>query len=319
MKNKKVLVTGGAGFIGSHICDKLLESGAEVIVYDNLSSGFQGHIANKKKSLVFIKGDILETARLTTAMAGVSTVFHFAANADVRGGINNTQIDLRENVQGTCSVLEAMRHQNVSNIVFASSATVYGEPEIFPTPESTELLQTSVYGASKLSSEAYIEAYCEYFSMNSYIFRFVSWVGERYSHGVIFDFIKKLKKNPNKLEILGDGKQRKSYLYVKDGVEGIFYALEHATKNKNIFNLGHDQWMNVTDLADIICDEMGLKDTEYTFTGGSRGWLGDSPFVQLDTSRLRELGWSPQTSIEEGIRRTVQYLLSHPHILKDRV
>ncbi len=318
MKDKKVLVTGGAGFIGSHICDKLLDLGAEVIVYDNLSSGFMEHITNKKTSLVFIKGDILETARLTKAMEGVSYVFHFAANADVRGGIDNTQIDLRENVQGTCSVLEAMRHQKVSNIIFASSATVYGEPEIFPTPESTELLQTSVYGASKLSSEAYIEAYCEYFSMNTYIFRFVSWIGERYSHGVIFDFLKKLKKDPERLEILGDGKQRKSYLYVKDGVEGIFYALEHAEKKKNIFNLGHDEWMNVTDLADIICDEMGLKKTEYTFTGGSRGWLGDSPFVHLDTSRLRDLGWSPKTRIEDGIRRTVRYLLSHPHIIEDR-
>ena len=309
------MVIGGAGFIGSHIVDHLIHLEAKVIVYDNLSTGNPYYIKHQEKNIRFIKGDILETAKLTKAMEGVEIVFHLAANADVRGGIDNTRIDLEQNVLGTHSVLEAMKHQKVRQIAFSSSATVYGEPNVFPTPENYELIQTSVYGASKLAGEAYIEAYCEYYDMQSFIFRFVSWIGERYSHGVIYDFVKKLQKDPNQLEILGNGLQKKSYLYVKDGVTGIFKAMEVFKEKKNIFNLGHIDYMPVTDLAGIVIEEMGLKNVTFNFTGGERGWVGDSPLVSLDVSKLNNKGWKAETSLEEGIRRTTRYLLDNPETL----
>ena len=315
MKNKTIMVVGGAGFIGSHIVDHLIHLEANVIVYDNLSTGNPYYIKHQAENIRFIKGDILETAKLTKAMEGVAVVFHLAANADVRGGIENTRIDLEQNVLGTHSVLEAMKNQQVRKIAFSSSATVYGEPDVFPTPENYELIQTSVYGASKLAGEAYIEAYCEYYDMQSFIFRFVSWIGERYSHGVIYDFVKKLQNNPNQLEILGNGLQKKSYLYVKDGVTGIFKAMEVFKKKKNIFNLGHTDYIPVTDLAGIVIDEMGLKNVEFRFTGGDRGWIGDSPLVSLDVSKLNNNGWRAETSLEEGIRRTTRYLLDNPETL----
>jgi len=318
MRISRALVTGGAGFIGSHVVERLAADGAEVVVYDNLSTGLSRYLESYGDAVTFVKGDILETARLTRAMERCDTVFHLAANADVRGGVENTRIDLQENVLGTHSVLEAAKHTGIRNFAFASSATVYGEPETFPTPENVELVQTSVYGASKACGEAYVQAYAEYYGIRAFIFRFVSWIGERYSHGVIFDFVKKLRANPRELEILGDGRQRKSYLYVRDGVQGIFTALEKSQLRKNTFNLGHDSWLTVVEVADMICDELGLSGVRYRFGGGQRGWLGDSPLVQLDTSRLKSLGWVPETSIEEGIRRTVRYLLAHSDILELR-
>jgi len=311
----RALVTGGAGFIGSHIVERLVVDGAHVVIYDNLSTGFATYLDPYGNAISLIKGDILETARLTRAMEGCDTVFHMAANADVRGGVENTLIDLRENVLGTHSVLEAAKHCGARTLVFASSATVYGEPAVYPTPENTELVQTSVYGASKACGEAYIQAYAEYYDIRTFTFRFVSWIGEHYSHGVIYDFLKKLRADPKVLRILGDGNQKKSYLYVKDGVRGIFTALAKSESRKNTFNLGHDSWLTVTNVADIVCEELGLPGVTYEFGGGRRGWLGDSPFVQLDTQRLKSLGWKPETSIEEGIRRTVRYLVSNPGIL----
>lgn len=315
MKNRHVLVIGGAGFIGSHIVDYLIEHEARVSVYDNLSTGNLSYLNHIRDKFQLIKGDILETAKLTKAMSGIDQVFHLAANADVRGGIENTYIDLQQNVLGTHSVLEAMKNQGVREIVFSSSATVYGEPAVFPTPEDAELIQTSVYGASKLAGEAYIQAYCEYFEMRSFIFRFVSWIGERYSHGVIYDFVKKLHHNKQELEILGDGHQKKSYLYVEDGVKGIFKAISAFNDTKNIFNLGHQDDIGVVALADIVVDEMGLDNVTYRFTGGARGWVGDSPLVLLDTSKLRKQGWQPLVSLEDGIRRTVRYLIEHPETM----
>jgi len=211
-----------------------------------------------------------------------------------------------------------MRINGAREIVFTSSATVYGEPDIFPTPETYAPLQTSIYGASKLAAEAMIQAYGEYFGIRSFSFRFVSWIGERYSHGVVFDFIKKLQANPRKLEILGDGNQKKSYLHVEDGVNAICKALDNMKDLKNVVNLGHSDYLNVVDLANIVVEEMGLSGVEYDFTGGVRGWLGDSPFVHLDISRIRNAGFEPHVSIEEGIRRTVRYLLSNQWLLHDR-
>jgi UDP-glucose 4-epimerase len=316
----KVLVTGGAGFIGSHLVDELVRLEFDVIVYDNLSTGFRRHLERSLDSgqATLVEGDILDQSRLTQAMEGVSTVFHLAANADVRGGTSDTSVDLERNTIGTHRVLEAMRQTGADRIVFTSSATVYGEPEVFPTPEDYAPLQTSLYGASKLAAEAMTQAYGEYFGIQSYSFRFVSWIGERYSHGVVYDFIKKLQANPRELEILGDGNQKKSYLHVEDGVRGIFLALRQLTDIKNVLNLGHEEHMNVKDLARIVCEEMGIKDVEFRFTGGVRGWLGDSPFVHLDISRMKASGFNPQITIEEGIRRTARYLLENQWLLDAR-
>ncbi len=316
----KVLVTGGAGFIGSHIVDELVKRGNCVVVYDNFSTGFRQHLRSAENSghVKVIEADILDTDRLASSMQDVSLVFHLAANADVRGGIKNTRIDIEQNIRGTHSVLEAMRLSGVKRIVFTSSATVYGEPEVFPTPETYAPLQTSLYGASKLAAEAIIQAYGEYFGIQSHVFRFVSWVGERYSHGVIFDFVRKLKANARSLEILGDGNQKKSYLDVEDGVRAIFLALENDTAFKSVLNLGHVEYMDVLTLADVVCDEMGLRNVEYRCSGGERGWLGDSPFVHLDISRLRKMGFQPLISIEQGVRKTVRYLLMNEWILQAR-
>ncbi len=316
----RAFVTGGAGFIGSHIVDRLVQHGVDVVVYDNFSTGqpefLSQHTGNRQVKV--IHADVLDSRALTKEMAGCDFVFHLQANADVRGGIAQTRIDLEQNTIATWNVLDAMRKNAIKRIAFASSATVYGEPDVFPTPETYAPLQTSLYGASKLAGEAMIQAYSEYFGITCYIFRFVSWIGERYTHGVIFDFVKKLRADPQVLEILGDGQQRKSYLEVSDGVNGIFHAIQYAAARKNVFNLGHDEFMNVSDLADIIVAELDLKNVRYHTTGGGRGWLGNSPFVHLDTSRIKALGWRPQISIEQGIRNTVEYLQTHPQVLEKR-
>lgn len=315
-----VLVTGGAGFIGSHLVDELVRRGERVIVYDNFSSGFRRHLAMLLKTgrLEIVEGDILDLGALTAAMEGVSAVFHLAANADVRGGIADRYVDVQQNIVGTHRVLEAMKTVGAEQIVFTSSATVYGEPDRFPTPEDQPLVQTSLYGASKLAAEAMIQAYGEYFGIRSYCFRFVSWIGERYSHGVIYDFVNKLRVNPERLEILGDGLQKKSYLHVSDGIRGIFMALERIKNLKNVLNLGHVDYVSVTELAGIVCEEMGLKDVNFHFTGGQRGWLGDSPLVQLNISRMQQAGFQPHVSIQEGIRRTTRYLLENQWLLYAR-
>jgi UDP-glucose 4-epimerase len=319
-RNMKVLVTGGAGFIGSHVVDELVKRGNQVVVYDNLSSGFREHLeaASATGLVTLVHGDILDTEALATAMEGAQTVYHLAANADVRGGRANTTVDLQQNVIGTHGVLEAMRRSGASEIIFTSSATVYGEPAVFPTPETYAPVQTSLYGASKLAAEAFIQAYGEYYGIRSYVFRFVSWIGERYSHGVVFDFINKLRDNPARLEILGDGNQKKSYLHVHDGIRGIFLAVERMKDRKNVINLGHREYVDVNRVARLVCEEMGLQDVELHYTGGIRGWLGDSPFVHLDISKLERIGFRPRIPIDEGIRRTVRYLLEHPAILDAR-
>jgi UDP-glucose 4-epimerase len=320
---KKAFVTGGAGFIGSHIVDHLLsETDAEVVVYDNLSTGrrdfLSQHSSNPRFHLVL--ADVLDYSTLHGAMAGADIVFHLQANADVRGGIKNRRVDLEQNTVGTWNVLESMHAHGVKRIAFASSATVYGEPEKFPTPEDTAPLQTSLYGASKYACEGMIQAYGEYFDITSYIFRFVSWTGKRYTHGVVYDFFQKLQRDPSNLEILGNGKQQKSYLDVTDGVAGIFHAIAHAKDKKNVFNLGHDDFINVLEVADILCEELGLSGVSYNIEDPNkeRGWIGDSPFVHLDTTKLKALGWSPKVSIEQSIRETCAYLRDHPALAASR-
>lgn len=316
----KAFITGGAGFIGSNIADKLLEKGYEVTVYDNFSTGQRMFVEHnlENKNYKLIEGDVLDLAKLTHSMQGHNVVFHFQANADVRGGIKNTRIDVEQNIIATHNVLEAMKFTGIKEILFSSSATVYGEPEIFPTPEEISTIQTSIYGASKYSGEALIQSYCEYFGIKSNIFRFVSFIGKRYTHGVIFDFMKKLYQNSESLLILGDGKQRKSYLHVQDGVNAILTAFEKSTEKVNIYNLGNVEYINVIDLADIIIDEMGLKNVKYEFSGGKRGWVGDSPFVHLDVSKIMSLGWKAKYKIADSIRDTVKYLSQHKELLKLR-
>jgi UDP-glucose 4-epimerase len=314
---KRAFVTGGAGFIGSHIVDGVLAQGASVVVYDNFCTGREEFLP-KTDRLQLKRGDVLDLPALTDAMRDCDFVFHFQANADVRGGREKTRVDLEQNTIATWNVIEAMRLNNIKSIGFASSSAVYGEPDVFPTPESYPPVQTSLYGASKLAGEAMIEAYCEYFNMRCFLFRFVSWIGERYSHGVVFDFMRKLLKDSSRLYVLGNGQQKKSYLYVKDGVAGILMAIEKSTAAKNVYNLGHDDYITVVEVANLIFDELGLSNVKLEFEGSIRGWVGDSPLVHLETSKIKSLGWRPETSIPEGIRRTVRFLKANPHILKER-
>jgi UDP-glucose 4-epimerase len=314
------IVTGGAGFIGSHVVDQLLSLGSRVTVYDNFSTGNQLNLAahSRDPRLKIVRGDTLDLGALQQAMAGADTVFHFQANADVRGGIQHTRIDLEQNTISTWNVLDAMRTTGAKTLVFASSATVYGEPSVFPTPEDIPLIQTSLYGASKAAGESMIHAYAEYFGLRTLCFRFVSWIGPRYSHGVVVDFLKKLHGDPTVMEILGDGSQQKSYLDVRDGIAGIFMALQRAEGSKSVFNLGHDDFINVMEVARIVIDEAGLRGVRLQTTGGKRGWLGDSPMVHLDTSRVKQLGWGPKIPIEEGIRSTVRHLKANPALFARR-
>ncbi|HEX5418081.1 MAG TPA: NAD-dependent epimerase/dehydratase family protein, partial [Chloroflexota bacterium] len=257
----RCLVTGAAGFIGSNLVDRLLLAGHAVVGYDNFSTGqleFLGPArANEKFQLV--RGDTLDAALLAEAMSGADVVFHLAANADVRFGLQHPGKDLQQNSIATFNVLEAMRTTRVPRIVFASTGSIYGEPSVFPTPEDAPFpVQTSLYGASKLAAEGLIEAYCEGFGVEAFIFRFVSILGERYTHGHIFDFVKQLREHPDRLDVLGDGKQRKSYLYVQDCISGICTALESADARVNIFNLGTEEYCEVNDSVKWICDQLGL-------------------------------------------------------------
>jgi len=303
-----IIVTGGAGFIGANLVVSLFKKGFKVHVFDNLSTG---NIKNLNLNEInFYKID-LKNNHNDWPKINASKIYHLAANADVRGGLIDHEVDFNENLVVTKNVCDYAVQNNIKDIIFASSATVYGEPNIFPTPETFSSNQTSLYGASKISCESFIEAYSNYKYFKSSIFRFVSWTGKGYSHGVIYDFVKKLLCDPHTLEILGDGKQVKSYLDVKDGVKALLDIPNSHNEDTCIFNLGHDEKMNVIDLADIVCDEMKLTNTKYFFKGGRRGWIGDSPLVHLDTTKVKKYGWSPIISIEESIRETVRYLINN--------
>jgi UDP-glucose 4-epimerase len=312
----RAIVTGGCGFIASHVVDRLVGEGAEVSVIDNLTTGhlenIRGHLDSGKAGLLrFDLGDIKRTAK---ALKGADAVFHLAANADVRHGLEDNFRDIDRNLMVTYNVLESMRRNDVKSLLFSSTAATYGEPDIFPTPETYHPRQTSFYGASKLACEGLIEAFCEAYGMQAWIYRFVSIQGERHPHGVTYDFVRKLKQNPRDLEILGDGTAMKSYLYVGDCVDGFFLGFRESNAKTNLFNIGHTEFVDVKTVADIITDEMGLKSVRYRFTGGKRGWVGDSPLVHLDTSRMRALGWKPRLSIEETVRRTVRWLQANPYV-----
>jgi len=312
-----IFVTGCAGFIGSHVVDRLLARGDRVVGFDDLSSGQRRFLAEALQHPGFRlnEGDLLDRDALTAAMRGADFVFHLAANADVRFGPARPRRDLEQNTLATHNLLESMRLTGVGKVAFASSGSVYGEARIFPTPEDAPFpVQTSLYGASKLAGEGLIAAYCEAFAFQSWVFRFVSILGERYSHGHVFDFYRQLRSHPTQLRVLGDGRQRKSYLYVQDCIDAMLLAVSRATTRVNIFNLGIDAYCEVRDSVGWICAALGLT-PQVTYTGGDRGWVGDNPFIFLDTTRIRALGWQPQLSIEQGVRRTLTFLRDNDWLL----
>jgi len=316
----KFFVTGAAGFIGSNLVDRLLGLGHSVVAWDNFSTGQERFLVDAADAPGFtlVRGDVLDTDVLTCAMSGCDFVFHLAANADVRFGLEHPRRDIEQNTLATFNVLEAMRANGIRRIAFSSTGSVYGEPEIFPTPEAAPFpVQTSLYAASKLAGEALIQAYCEGFGFQGYIFRFVSILGERYTHGHVFDFYKALLRDPGELRVLGDGRQRKSYLYVQDCLDAMLLATEKASVKVNIFNLGADEYVQVDDSIGCITEHLGLS-PHRSYTGGKRGWVGDSPFIFLNCSKIRELGWRPKLTIREGIIRTLEYLQANPWVLEAR-
>jgi len=302
------------------LVDRLLGDGHRVTGFDNFSTGqmkfLQG--ACQHSGFRLVKGDLLDLPALQQAMRDCEGVFHLAANADVRFGTDHPRKDLEQNTIGTFNVLEAMRQNGLSRLAFASTGSIYGEAVVFPTREDAPFpVQTSLYGASKLAAEGLIAAYCEGFGFQSHIFRFVSILGERYTHGHVFDFYKQLREHPGQLTVLGNGKQRKSYLYVQDCIDAMLLALEKSRKKVNIFNLGTDEYCQVNDSIRWILEHLGLE-PQISYSGGERGWIGDNPFIFLDCSKIQDLGWRPKLSIREGVVKTLDFLQGHPWVWENR-
>ena len=319
-KIEKVIVTGAAGFIGSNVVDMLLKQGCEVIGLDNFSTGNEKFIkdASKNNNFQLVNCDLLQPNEFEEYFHQSDIIFHLAANADVRFGVEHPSKDLEQNTIATFNVLEAMRKHNISKIIFASTGAMYGEAKIFPTPEDTSMpIQTSLYGASKLACESMIQAYCEGFNMQTWIFRFVSILGNRYSHGHVYDFCKQLREDPSNLYVLGDGLQRKSYLHIEDCISAIWTGLNKSNSKVNIFNLGASDYCQVKDSVKWITNRLNL-DPKISFSGGERGWIGDNPFVFLDTERIRSLGWKQQYSIKKSVENTVDYLQENDWIFEFR-
>jgi len=312
----KVTVTGGAGFIGSHLCEALTNLGQNVTILDNLSSGTKDNIqeALKSTSLQLIVGDCKNSVDVREAVARADAAYHFAANPEVRLEIADQSTCFRENIYATHILLEAIRHSNVDTIVFASTSTVYGDAKTIPTPENYSPLEPiSVYGGSKLASEALITSYCHTYEKRAVILRLANIVGPRSKHGVTNDFITKLRRNPKQLEILGDGRQTKSYLHIDDCVNAILKACETAEETVEVFNVGSDDQIEVARIAKIVAEEMNLDDVRLNFTGGvdgGRGWVGDVKNMLLDTTKLRSRGWKPRYSSEEAVRMAARSILT---------
>lgn len=316
----RYFVTGAAGFIASNLIDRLLALGHSVVGYDNFSTGQERFLesALSRPEFQLIRADTLRLDDLTEAMRGSEAVFHLAANADVRFGTGHPRRDLDQNVIATWNVLEAMRRNGIRRIAFSSTGSVYGEAPVIPTPENCPFpVQTSLYGASKLAAEGLIAAYCEAFAMQGFIFRFVSILGERYSHGHVFDFYKQLLAHPDSLVVLGDGRQRKSYLYVQDCIDAMLRAVEEARGRVVILNLGAGEYCAVNDSIGWICEHLGLQ-PRIEYTGGDRGWVGDNPFIFLDCSKMRALGWAPRYSIRDSVAKTIRYLVANRWLLTSR-
>lgn len=314
------VVTGCGGFIGSTLVDRLLVSGETVVGVDNFSTGQRRFLetALQNPNFRLFELDMLDLPEIKKAFAGAEVVFHLSANADVRFGTEHTRRDLEQNTIVTHNVLEAMRANGIKKIAFSSTGSVYGEAAVVPTPEDAAFpIQTSLYGASKAACEGLIAAYCEGFGFQACIFRFVSILGERYTHGHVFDFYQRLKADPSRLSVLGNGKQRKSYLYVQDCIDAMLLAMDKAPSKVNVFNLGVDGYCEVNDSIGWICEELGVK-PELVYTTSDRGWIGDNPFIFLETSRIQALGWRPKLGIHEGIVRTIRFLRDNEWVFKAR-
>jgi UDP-glucose 4-epimerase len=314
-------VTGGAGFIGSNLADRLAADGTEVVVLDNFRTGRREFVAEllARPNASLVEGDVLDVDALDAALCGCDTVVHLQANADVRHGLDHPQRDLEQNTLATSNVLEAMRRQGIRRIAFSSTGSIYGEPTVFPTPEDCPFpVQTSLYGASKLACEGLIAAYCSGFGFTGVVFRFVSIMGERYTHGHLIDFYRALKRDGTKLQILGDGRQQKSYLYVQDCVDAMLTALAaHDRPGFGVYNLGTDETLIVDDSVAQVSTHMGVS-PELEHTGGERGWTGDSPLILLDCAKIRSLGWAPRVSIRDAITRTLDWFDAHPRIVMEQ-
>jgi len=318
-KPKKILVTGCAGFIGSNLVDRLLGMDLSVRGVDNLSTGNLIFLesAFKNEKFEFFESDLF-TDTDNSMFENVDFVFHFSANADVRYGAENTRRDIEQNIIVTHNVLENMRLHGVSQIVFSSTGSVYGESLVIPTTEDAPFpIQTSLYGSSKVACEGLISSYCEAFEFQAWIFRFVSILGERYTHGHVFDFCKSLSSDPASLRVLGNGKQRKSYLYIQDCIDAILVGVTKSKSSYNVFNLGADEFCEVNESVKLICNELNLSPT-ILHSGGDRGWVGDNPFIYLDTQKIRLLGWKPKLTIQEGILKTVKWLTENKWVFNDR-
>jgi len=310
---KTALVTGGAGFIGSHLVDRLINDGWRVKVIDNMTCGRTDNLAHhiKNKNLQFVQGDLADAVSVSKMVQDCNTIFHLAAHANIQRSMKDHKVDLQNNLICTINILDAMIANSVNDLVFASTSAVYGEATVKPTPESYAPLQISLYGASKLACEAYTEAYTQFSPINFWAFRFSNVIGERLRRNVIWDFVHKLMVNPKELEILGDGKQSREYLYVKDCVDAIMLGYEKASERVNIFNLGLDTQTTVDGVADIVIEEMKLSNVKRKYTGGPRGWIGDTPLVILDNTKIKNTGWKPKCASEEAIRRTVRWTLEN--------
>jgi UDP-glucose 4-epimerase len=316
----KVVVTGSAGFIGSHVTDALLCGGHTVVGIDNFSTGSRTFLADALASPRFdlLTLDLLDdAAQLPAAFEGADAVIHLAANADVRFGWNAPDTDLKQNIIVTHNVLEAARKAGVGRFLFSSTGSVYGETPVVPTPEDCPFpVQTSLYGASKLAGEGLAAAYAEGCGITTTAFRFVSILGPRYTHGHVVDFLRQLVADPHRLTILGDGKQRKSYLHVADCVSAVVGLLPREGSHE-VYNLGVEDYCTVDESAGWICARMGIEPA-VAHTGGDRGWVGDNPFIYLSTAKMRATGWLPAHSIRESVERTVDYLLDNTWILQRR-
>jgi len=318
---QRALITGGAGFIGSNLADRLAAEGVEIVLYDNLSTGRIEFVEGvlQRPHVALVRGDVCDLDALTKAGEGCDIVFHLAANADVRHGLEHPRRDLEQNTIATWNVLEAMRKNAITRIAFSSTGSVYGEPTVFPTPEDCPFpVQTSLYGASKLAGEGLIQAYCHGYGLSGLVFRFVSILGERYTHGHVYDFCASLRQDVTRLRILGNGRQEKSYLHVGDCVNAILMAVgAQEQPGFAVFNLGTDETIVVDESVRTICEALGVQPS-IQHAGGPRGWPGDSPLILLDCSRIRELGWHPRVGIRQAVLATVDWLQANAFVFEEQ-